>query len=49
MIPFEEIKQKALQDLEVKAEYEKLEDEFRLISMMIQARLEAKLTKRASS
>lgn len=44
MIPFEEVKARALKDPKIKAEYDKLEDEFNLICMMIEARKNAKLT-----
>ena len=44
MIPYENVKAKLLKDDKLKAEYEELESEFELISQMIQARKEAKLT-----
>ncbi len=40
----EEFKKQLLKDPEFKAEYDALEDEFRLIEMLIGARLEKKLT-----
>jgi ribosome-binding protein aMBF1 (putative translation factor) len=44
MTSLDELKRKALQNPEVKAEYERLEPEFRLASMLIEARAKAGLS-----
>lgn len=43
-IPFSIVKEEALADPEVKREYDELEDEFRLIRAMLDARAKAGLT-----
>ena len=47
MIPFEKFKKESLQDPKVRAEYDKLEPEFRLITALIEKRLERGLTQAA--
>ena len=46
MINYEEFKRKALKNKELKQRYDALEPEFALITMLIQKRLQKKLTQK---
>ena len=44
LVPYSELKRKALQDPEIKAEYDRLEPEFAIIDSLIKKRLEKKIS-----